>query len=197
MTARSGSIATGSRPSREPDIAPRLRALREERGLSLRALSRQTRVAVSFLSGLESGRNNVSVATLKAILDALGSTLGEFFSGSPPPPARVVYRRRELVEISGQKKGISFRDVAAGRPGRLFQLLVERYEPGADTGTYRHGAQEAGVVLKGTLELTVDGEAHVLRPGDAFFFDSRRPHRFRTLGRRRVEAISVNTPPSF
>jgi len=179
------------------DVAPRLKGLREERKLSLREVSRQTGIAVSFLSGLERGRNNVSVATLKTILDTLGTTLGEFFSQAPPAPTQIAYRRNELVEISGQKKGISFRDVAAGRAGRMFQLLVERYDPGADTGTYRHGVQEAGVVLKGTLELTVDGEVFILKPGDAYFFESRRPHRFRNVGKVRVEAISVNTPPSF
>lgn len=186
-------------PGREPDVGPRLRELREGRGLSLRALSRETGIAASFLSGLEAGRNNVSVATLKTLLDGLGSSLGEFFSRVPPPPAQVVYRAGELVEISGQKRGISFREVAAGRPGRMIQMLVERYGPGADTGPemYRHGAQEAGVVLRGTIELTLDGEVHLLRAGDAYFIDSRRPHRFRNRGKRPAEAISVNTPPSL
>jgi transcriptional regulator with XRE-family HTH domain len=193
---RSGSAGTRSG---DGELAPRLKALREERGLSLRALSRETGVAVSFLSGLESGRANVSVATLRTLLDALGSSLGEFFSRVPPPPAKVAYRRRELVEISGQKRGVSFREVAAGRAGRMFQLLVERYAAGADTGPgmYRHGRQEAGVVLRGTLELRIDGEVHVLGPGDAWFFDSRRPHRFRNRGRTPVEAVSVNAPPSL
>jgi transcriptional regulator with XRE-family HTH domain len=182
----------------ELDVAPRLRTLRERRGLSLRELSRRTGIAVSFLSALERGRNNVSVAKLKAIVDVLGVTLADFFSQVPPPPEKILYRRRELVEISGQK-GISFRDVAAGRRGRALQLLVERYAPGADTGaeSYRHESEEAGVVLRGTLELTVDGEVHVLKAGDAYYFDSRRPHRFRNSGSETVEAISVNTPPSF
>ncbi len=179
------------------DVAPKLKALREQRQLSLRELARQTGVAVSFLSGLEKRRNNVSIATLKTILDALGSSLGEFFNQTPPPPTKVVFHPSELGEISGQEKGISFRDVAGGRAGRLFQLIVERYEPGADTGTYRHGIQEAGIVLTGTLELTVDGTVYVLNPGDSYFFESRRPHRFRNLGKTTVEAISVNSPPSF
>lgn len=182
----------------ELDVAPRLRTLRERRKLSLRELSRRTGIAVSFLSALERGRNNVSVAKLKAIVDALGVTLADFFSQAPPPPEKIIYRRDELVEISGQK-GISFRDIASGRRGRALQLLVERYAPGADTGAeaYRHEAQEAGVVLKGTLELTVDDQVHLLRPGDAYYFDSRRPHRFRNPGPVAVEAVSVNTPPSF
>src|SRR5205814_164256 len=100
---------------------------------------RRSGIAVSFLSALEVGRNNVSVAKLKAILDALGTNLSEFFAGSAPPASKVAYRKEELVEISGQK-GISFREVAAGRPGRALQFLLERYEPESDTGpeAYRH-----------------------------------------------------------
>src|SRR5205807_2477901 len=121
------------------------------------------------------------------------------FGAKRAPVERVVYRAQELVEISGSSKGISFRDVAAGRPRRALQLLVERYEPGSDTGPecYRHHAEEAGVVLRGTLELIIDGKTHVLGPGDAYYFDSRRPHRLRNPGRVAVQAISVNTPPSF
>jgi transcriptional regulator with XRE-family HTH domain len=186
------------KPSDELDVAARLRALRGRRKLSLRALSRETGIAVSFLSAVEQGRNNVSVAKLKAIVDALGVTLAEFFSQAPPPREKIVYKKHELSEISGQK-GISFRDVATSRRGRALQLLVERYDPGTDTGadSYHHEAEEAGVVLRGTLELIVDDEVHVLKPGDAYYFDSRRPHRFRNRGRVPVEAISVNTPPSF
>jgi transcriptional regulator with XRE-family HTH domain len=182
------------------DLAPRLRTLREKRQLSLRELGRRAGIAVSFLSALESGRNNVSVAKLKTILDVLGTTLGEFFRrGDDDAQTRVVHRKEELAEIAGPGRGISFKEVAAGRPGRALQLLVERYEPGCDTGSegYRHQAEEAGVVLKGTLELTVDGQTYLLRAGDAYYFDSRLPHRFRNTGRTVVEAISVNTPPSF
>jgi transcriptional regulator with XRE-family HTH domain len=183
----------------ELDLAPRLRTLRERRQLSLRELGRRTGIAVSFLSGLEAGRNNVSVAKLKTILDALGTTLGEFFRRGDDSRARIVYRKEELAEIAGPARGISFKEVAAGRPGRALQMLVERYEPGCDTGPegYRHQAEEAGVVLKGALELTVDGQTYLLRAGDAYYFDSRLPHRFRNVGRTAVEAISVNTPPSF
>jgi len=183
----------------DADLGSRLKGLREEKSLSLRELARRTGVAVSFLSSMEKGRHTISVANLKIILDVLGLTLGEFFGRTPSSPEQVVYRRAELVEISGQRRGLSFKEVAAGRPGRLLQLLVKRYGPGADTGgePYRHGAQEAGVVLRGTLELILDGEVHVLNAGDCFYFDSRRPHRFRNRGKVPVDAVSVNTPPSL
>src|SRR5262245_1123220 len=116
---------------KQSDVAlgKRLRALREKRNLSLRALTRVTGIANSFLSALESGTTTVSVAKLKTICDALGTTLGEFFSAAAEPPEKVVYRKNELVEISGQQKGISFLEVAAARPGRALQFLKETYQP--------------------------------------------------------------------
>lgn len=182
----------------ESEIGKRLKELRERHKLTLRALSRQTGVAVSFLSALERGTNNVSVGKLKIILSGLGCSLADFFTESKKPLSKVVYRAAELTEISGQP-GISFRDIAAGRAGRELQMLIEYYEPGSDTGPelYKHEAEEAGVVLKGTLELTVDDNVYTLGPGDAYYFDSRRPHRFRNTGKKTVAAISANTPPSF
>jgi len=183
----------------ELQIGARLKDLREQRGLSLRELARRTGIAASFLSALERDQNSVSVGKLKTVLDALGSSLGAFFGRAPGAPQQVVYRAEERVEIAGAGDGISYREVTAGRPGRALQLLVERYQPGADTGEdlLRHQAEEAGVVLRGELELTVDGQVHRLGPGDAYYFDSRLPHRFRALGAEPVEAVSVNSPPSF
>jgi transcriptional regulator with XRE-family HTH domain len=181
------------------NVGTRLRGLRRERGLSLRAVARSSGVALSFLSAVERGNNNVSVAKLKTVLEALDSNLGEFFGGEAQPPAKVVYRKKEMVDIAGRGSGLSFNEVAAGRPGRALQLILENYAPGADTGPglYHHEAEEAGIVLKGRLELTVDGETWELGPGDAYYFDSRRPHRVRNIGKGRAQSVSVNTPPSF
>jgi transcriptional regulator with XRE-family HTH domain len=180
------------------ELGARLRHLRRHRRLSLRALARQTGIAGSFLSSVERGRTGVSVAKLKTILDALGQSLSDFFSAAEAPP-RVVYRRAELVEIAGSGPGISYRDVAAGRAGRALQLLVERYRPGTDTGAdlYAHRGEEAGVVIRGKLELTVESETFRLGPGDAYYFDSHRPHRFRNAGSGELLLVSATTPPGF
>jgi transcriptional regulator with XRE-family HTH domain len=107
--------------------------LRQRKKLSLRALSRSTQVAISFLSTVEQGRANVSVAKLKIILDALGIGLSEFFSHNSRQP-KAVYRKAELVDMSGHGTEISSREVAAVRPGRVLQLILQRYKPEAQTG---------------------------------------------------------------
>lgn len=180
-------------------VGERLRTLRKHRKLTLRALSRASGLALSYLSALENGKNSITVANLKRLLDVLGTNLSDFFVQAPPPPTKIVYRKDELAEISGHGNGLSFKEVAAGRVGRALQLILENYAPGADTGpgSYRHEAEEAGLVLKGKLELTVGGQTFVLGPGDAYYFDSRLPHRVRNVGKGPAQAVSVNTPPSF
>jgi len=175
-----------------------LRELRRRRKLSLRALSRSTGVAVSFLSAVEQGKNNVSVAKLKTILDSLGVGLSTFFSDDSQPP-KVVYRKEELKEIGIRGSGISYREVAAGRHGRALQLTVERYKRGAETGPemLQYDAEEVGVVLKGKLELIVDSKVYELGMGDAYYFDNNRPHRFRNVGPGELMTVSVNTPTRF
>jgi mannose-6-phosphate isomerase-like protein (cupin superfamily) len=75
----------------------------------------------------------------------------------------------------------------------------ESYAPGAGSEALpiTHAAQEAGVIIHGEIELTVDGQAETLRSGDGFYFNSNLPHRFRNLSNERCDIISAVTPPSY
>jgi mannose-6-phosphate isomerase-like protein (cupin superfamily) len=103
----------------------------------------------------------------------------------------------ELVEIG--KGRISYRQIGDNLFGRTLQILKERYEAGADTGKVPlvHEGEEGGIVLTGRLEVTVDSERKILGPGDAYYFESRRPHRFRCVGPAACEVVSACTPPTF
>jgi mannose-6-phosphate isomerase-like protein (cupin superfamily) len=115
----------------------------------------------------------------------------------PDRPQQTFYQASELVEIG--KGGISYRQVGESLFGRALQILKERYEPGTDTGRVllAHDGEEGGIVLIGRLEVTVEDQRRILGPGDAYYFDSRRPHRFRCVGPVACEVVSACTPPSF
>ena len=114
--------------------------------------------------------------------------LAEFFAIEPERPRKAFYRADELTEIG--KKPISFRQVGDNLFGRSLQILKERYEPGSDTGRVplTHDGEEGGIVVSGRLEVTVDDERRILDPGDAYYFESRRPHRFRCVGGKAVRS---------
>ena len=179
------------------DFGNRLRQVREANGLSQRSLAKSTGISNATISLIESSKLNPSVAVLKRILDGIPMHLSAFFADAPDEPAPVVYRSVDLVEIAGGK--ISFRQVGHQLAGRSIQILHERYQPGADTGklALTHSGEEGGVVIRGRLEVTVGGERHVLGPGDAYYFDSSRPHHFRNVGTECCEVVSACSPPSF
>jgi transcriptional regulator with XRE-family HTH domain len=179
------------------DVALRLREVRERNGLSQRALAKRTGISNATISLIESRKLNPSVAVLKRILDGIPIDLSAFFADERAEPEPVVYRAADLVEIGRGK--ISYRQVGRDLAGRSIQILHERYERGADTGkmALHHGGEEGGVVVRGRLELSVDGERYVLGPGDAYYFDSSRPHHFRNAGTERCEIVSACSPPSL
>ena len=179
------------------DLGERLRFVRGRHKLSQRELAKRAGVTNSTISLIESNQMNPSVGALKRILDGIPMGLAEFFAIEPDRPRKAFYRADELTEIG--KGPISYRQVGDNLFGRSLQILKECYQPGADTGKVPlvHDGEEGGIILSGRLEVTVDDERRILGPGDAYYFESRRPHRFRCVGPVPCELISACTPPTF
>ncbi len=181
----------------EEKLGERLRALRQRAGLSQRELARRARVSNGAISTIEADKVSPSVSALRQILSALGLSMGEFFAESEAGGEQVAFRARELTEIAGG--AVSYRQVGADLRGRALQMLHERYRPGARSGLrmLTHQGEEAGIVISGRLALEVDGRRYDLGPGDAYRFDSRRPHAFANAGEGDLVIVSACTPPTF
>ncbi|MDR3515830.1 MAG: cupin domain-containing protein [Azospirillaceae bacterium] len=179
------------------DVGARLRAKRENLGLSQRELAKRAGISHATVSLIEQNRASPSVGSLKKVLDGLPMSLSAFFAEAESAADEVFFAAGDLVEIG--RGAISYRQVGPATGDRAIQLLKEHYQPGADTGPAMlvHAAEEAGIVLRGRLEVTVGDRRRVLGPGDAYYFDSRQPHRFRALDGEAVEVVSACSPPSF
>lgn len=180
------------------ELGARLRAVRQMQGLSQRELAKRAGVSNAIISLIEQGRTSPSVGLLKKVLAGVPMSLGDFFAGELTPRRQIFFAARELTEIAGGG-GLSYRQVGRELAGRALQILHERYAPGSDTGEtlLRHDSEEGGVVIRGRLEVTVGDQRRVLAPGEAYYFDSRLPHRFRNVGEEECEVVSACTPPSF
>ncbi|MDO6728265.1 cupin domain-containing protein [Cognatishimia sp. 1_MG-2023] len=179
------------------DLGLRLRMIRERAGLSQRALAKATDVTNSTISLIEAGKMNPSVGALRRILDGIPISLSEFFAFEPASDRPVFYAAQDLTEIG--KGGVSLKQVGNNLFGQSMMILQETYEIGADTGRvmYGHDAEEGGIVISGRVEVTVGELRKVLGPGDAYYFDSRTPHRFRQIGPEKCVIVSACTPPTF
>ncbi|WP_431026271.1 cupin domain-containing protein [Halomonas sp. H5] len=179
------------------DVGERLKQLRLARQLSQRELAKRAGVTNSTISLIEQNSVSPSVSSLKKILDALPVSISEFFAGEGLSQEQVFYRAEELTEIGDGT--LSWKLVGARRPNRSMSIIHEHYPPGADTGEemLEHEGEEGGVIISGTIELTVGGEVQLLTAGDAYYFDSRQPHRFRNMSDNECVIVSANNPPSF
>lgn len=188
---------------KEFDVGARLKEVRVAAGFSQRGLAGRAGVPHGQISLVETNTCSPSVASLRKILGGVPMTLSEFFEPERSPNDQVVFRNKELLDLtsrispaSGRRARIALRQVGDARTHNL-QILHEQYASGADTGPtmLEHNAHEGGVVVSGSLELTVGTSTHVLHTGDAYLFDSRMPHRFRNPGSDDTVVISACTPP--
>lgn len=188
------------------NIGGRLKAMREERGLTQRELAGRAGLTNGAISLIEQNKSSPSVASLKRLLDAIPMTLSEFFSDvEAASTPKYFFTPDEFVELSPQEIGlgdgaarVSLRQLGDSSRHSL-QVLHETYPPGSDTGPelLTHEAEEAGIVVSGIIEVTVGDQVRVLNPGDGYLFDSRIPHRFRNIFDSPCVIVSACTPPSF
>jgi mannose-6-phosphate isomerase-like protein (cupin superfamily) len=138
-----------------------------------------------------------SVSSLKKVLDGIPMSLADFFTLDLGGQPQVFFPRQELSDIG--TASVELRLVGSRLAKRTMSILHERYAPNSDTGEemLTHAGEEGGVIVKGRIELTVGGESRVLGPGDAYYFKSSLPHRFRNVGRDECEIVSASSPPSF
>lgn len=174
--------------------------------MSQRDLATRAGLTNGAISLIEQNKSSPSVASLKALLDAIPMTMSEFFAEvENTGPPKYFYGVSEFIELSPDEIGLgdgaarlSLRQVGNAADHSL-QMLHENYPPGTDTGPdmLRHEGEEAGIVVSGVIEITVGDQVRVLNPGEGYLFDSRIPHRFRNIGDRDCVIISACTPPSF
>ncbi len=179
------------------EVARRLRQLREQEGLSQRELAKRAGVTNGAISLIEQNKVSPSVASLKKLLDCIPISLAAFFTMDLEHTDDVVFTRASQPDLG--QDDISYFLVGASRSDRRMTVLREVLQPGADTGRemLQHQGEEGGVVMQGTLELTVGDQVQRLRRGDGYYFDSATPHRFRNIGSSELIIVSTNTPPSF
>lgn len=184
--------------SEKDTVGQRLKKLRLERGLSIRALAQQSGLSHPFVSSVERDATNPSVSSLKKLLDVVEITMSNFFAEKVSPQRAAFYKPHELTELADGTR-LSYRQVGAELINAKMLILHERYAPGASTGNerYQHVAEEGGVVVKGKLVITVGDESHVLEEGDAYYFDSTIPHKMENVFDEECIVVSAGTPPTF
>lgn len=134
-----------------------------------------------------------SVGTLRKLARFYKTNILDFFDANGTNSRHVRPPERKVLEAGA---GVRMELLAWGNT--VMEPHLFRIAPEAGSGeSYAHEGEEFIYVLRGDLEISVDGEDYRLKPGDSFYFESATPHRWKNPGRKETWLLWVNTPPTF
>ena len=177
-------------------LGERIRAVRQERKLTVRQLASIAGVSPALISHVERGINDPSLDSLRRIAQALRVPLFDFFQ-QPEDGGVAVIRADSRMQIRSPHGELIYSRLSPGYA--KMEVLEGILKPGGFSSKlpWSHPSEECAVVISGWMTVEVDGDRRELEPGDSCYFDSRLPHRY--VNNRDVPVVFMLsvTPPSF
>jgi transcriptional regulator with XRE-family HTH domain len=176
-------------------LGSQLKLLRNERGWTLELLAKSSGLSEPYLSRLESGSRQPSLAALLTLARVYEIPLRTLLEGDgrTMPPCKII---RAGTTRTGIANGMAYRAVSGG--GALTGLqAMEMKVPAHRRGDkfYKHEGEEWLYVISGELRLMFENEKHTLQRGDAAHFDARTPHRLAAAGKSDAVVLLVASKP--
>jgi transcriptional regulator with XRE-family HTH domain len=181
----------------QDDVGPLLRHLRRRQQLTLLQLAERIGCSESLLSKIERGHVRPTLRMLHLIAHELDIEVSAVMGGQSGS-AVAIYEAgaRPRFRLSGQVDGAPPVVLERAIPWReecVLDANLHVIPPGCGSeGAYSHQGEEVGLVISGTVELSVDGRLYRLEPGTSFYFDSRLPHSYINLGTDEAKIFWVN-----
>jgi transcriptional regulator with XRE-family HTH domain len=165
-------------------VGPRLRALRQEREVTLAELAEATGISTSTLSRLESGQRRATLELLLPLARAHGVQIDELVGAPPTGDPRV-----HLRPIN--RHGMTVLPLTRRAGGVQAYKMIIPARGTAPPQLNTHEGYEWLYVLNGRLRLLLGEQDLVLSPGEAVEFDTHVPHWFASADASPVEVLSL------
>ena len=180
-------------------VGQRVRAMRREQQVTLQVLSAACGVSVGVLSEIERGVGNPSLNTLVQVAHALGISVVNLLSVTEQHSPVVRRHERRALDARHDIDGDARIEILTPSVDGALEVVWITAPPGYDTSStpFSHAGEGFGLVMSGRHEVYLDGEKHVLEPGDSITYQCSTPHWYKNPGPETVEAIWIVTPPTF
>jgi transcriptional regulator with XRE-family HTH domain len=177
-------------------VGPRVRALRDAMGLSLRELAVRSGVSAPMLSQVERGETSPTLQVAARIAHGLELRLSQLLRLDEDGAVTVV-RASDRRPGGNARRGHRYELLSAPLPGQRAELSRHTLAAGAATGgpedppMHEPGSRETALVEQGRVVLECDGQRHELGLGDCVTFDADLPHHFENPGPGEARLLAV------
>jgi len=179
------------------NIGEKLKRLRQQRNLTQEEMADRCELSKGFISQVERDLASPSIATLTDMLEALGTSLPDFFQDQQPD--KIVYSQEDMFVKEDQEtlRGDITWLVPSAQKNRMEPILVSLGEGGVTQEMPPHEGEEFGFVLQGVITLCLGAQTYRVRTGESFCVHPAAAHRIENRTRRPAKFIWVSTPPNF
>ena len=179
-------------------LGAKIRTLRKERGLTLKALASLSGLSHPFLSQVERGLARPSMSSLHQISEALGTNASWLLAGSENTREATVVRASDTSVVPASELGDmdGLRRVVAPEASP-FQVVEFSGAPDSFREYWVHDGFETIYVISGVVDVDLDGEIFRLEPSDSISYDTRQPHRLRAATDEKVKLLMIEASPGF
>jgi transcriptional regulator with XRE-family HTH domain len=188
-------------------LGKRVSGLRNARRYTLDRLAGETGFTKGYLSKIENSKVIPPIGTLVKIAQALQTDLAELL-GTETNAERnndiCVVRswEREPIMRGGSSFGYDYVALANKKPHKQMEPFIMVFPSEiAHDARFEHEGEEFLFVLEGEIEFsfTLEGRERqwMLSPGDSIYFDSRIPHRGRSVKGESKALAVISHPPEI
>ncbi|WP_346690542.1 XRE family transcriptional regulator [uncultured Cloacibacillus sp.] len=184
----------------EKELGQRIKARRIAQKMTLKKLSAETGLSISFLSMVERGQTSIAIVSLKKIADALSQNVTDFFLKDTTEDASSSYVIKhgyspKIRSISGN---YIYYSIGSNNPSFCLDPMLITLLPGQckeDVVMLEHRGEEFTYVLEGIVSFFVNDQEVTLYPGDSYHGLGNFPHNFVNLSNNIAKVLYILTPP--
>ncbi|MDD3642312.1 MAG: XRE family transcriptional regulator [Candidatus Krumholzibacteria bacterium] len=159
------------------EIGRRIKKVREQQHLTLKNVEAKAGISATHISEIERGKTSPTIGALVRIAEALGRDPAYFIEDDELSDVSFVAledrRMRSLEEAAGEA-AILTESIPSGKISA--QLITLAPNPEGKLAVHAHDADEAALVLKGSVRFSVEGTEHLLEEGDSIYYVARQEH---------------------
>ena len=184
----------------DKEVGQKIKNLRTKKKLTLKVLSEQINLSVSYLSLIERGRASINLTTLEAISKGLDVSPAFFFEAPAQRESHITRSYEQPVyEIGGKYIYFALSGIT-GHEKTIFEPVIALLLPGEtreDMELFAHEGEEFYYILEGKLTFIVGTAEYELYPGDSLHIHSNQLHNWGNFTNNIVRVLCVTTPKVF
>mgnify|MGYP000122510547 CR=1 FL=1 len=170
-------------------IAQTIKALRQELGWSLDKTAKATGVSKAMLGQIEREESSPTIATLWKIAKGFQQPFSRFIT-KPSAKTEILHPTDHQIRVQ---------TLFPFDPLLQFEMFVIELLPGCEhlSPAHAEGVTEHIIAIEGSLEILIQGNWQLLKPGEGLHFAAHEAHGYRNLSKKIIRFHNIIHYPSL